>query len=54
VLELVEGPTLSDRLARGPLPAAEAFAIRRQIADALEAAPRRASSIAISNRPQLA
>jgi serine/threonine protein kinase len=38
VLELVEGLTLSDRLARGPLPAAEALAIARQVADALEAA----------------
>ena len=38
VLELVEGPTLADRLARGPLPIPEALAIARQIADALDAA----------------
>jgi len=38
VLELVEGPTLADRIARGALPLAEAIAIGRQIADALEAA----------------
>ena len=38
VLELVEGPTLADRLARGPLPILEALAIARQIADALDAA----------------
>ena len=38
VLELVEGPTLADRLERGPLPLAEALAIARQIAEALEAA----------------
>ena len=38
VLELVEGPTLADRLARGPLPISEALAIARQIADALDAA----------------
>ena len=38
VLELVEGPTLADRVMRGPLPVSEALAIARQIADALDAA----------------
>ena len=38
VLELVDGPTLADRLGRGALPVADAIAIARQIADALEAA----------------
>src|SRR6188768_230005 len=38
VLELVEGPTLADRLERGPLPIVEALAIAHQIAEALEAA----------------
>jgi Tol biopolymer transport system component len=38
VLELVEGPTLAERLARSPLPIQEALAIARQTADALEAA----------------
>ena len=38
VLELVEGPTLADRLASGPLPIAGALAMARQIAAALEAA----------------
>jgi len=38
VLELVEGPTLADRIARAPLPVAEALPIARQIADALESA----------------
>jgi serine/threonine protein kinase len=38
VMELVEGPTLADRLAHGPIPLAEALPIARQIADALEAA----------------
>ena len=38
ILELVEGPTLADRLARGPLPIAEALAIARQVAEALDAA----------------
>ena len=37
-LELVPGPTLADRIQSGPLPIAEAIAIARQIADALEAA----------------
>ncbi len=37
-LELVEGPTLADRIAQGRLPVDEALAIARQIADALEAA----------------
>jgi serine/threonine-protein kinase len=41
VLELVEGPTLADRLVRGPLTIAEALAIARQIGEALEAAHRR-------------
>src|SRR4051794_8607517 len=38
VLELVDGPTLADRIAKGPLPLDEALAIARQVADALEAA----------------
>ena len=38
VLELVEGPTLADRIVAGPLPVAEALAIARQIADAVGAA----------------
>jgi serine/threonine protein kinase len=38
VLELVEGPTLADRVALGPIPAQEALAIAGQIVDALEAA----------------
>jgi serine/threonine-protein kinase len=42
VMELVEGPTLADRLARGPMRFAEALPLARQIADALEAAHRQA------------
>jgi serine/threonine protein kinase len=38
VLELVEGPTLADRIAHGPIPLDEALTIARQVADALEAA----------------
>jgi serine/threonine protein kinase len=38
VLELVEGPTLANRLSDGGLPLAQAVRTARQIADALEAA----------------
>ena len=38
VLELVEGPTLADRLSRGPLAVADALTIGRQITEALDAA----------------
>src|SRR6185295_8571456 len=38
VLELVEGPTLADRIAIGPFSLDEALPIARQIAEALEAA----------------
>ena len=41
VLELVEGPTLADRLARGAMPLAEALAIARQLAEGIEAAHER-------------
>ena len=40
-MELVEGPTLADRIAEGPLPLDEALAIALQIAHALEAAHER-------------
>jgi len=38
VMEFVEGSTLADRVAQGALPAEEALAIVKQVADALEAA----------------
>jgi serine/threonine protein kinase len=38
VMELVEGETLADRIARGPIPLHEATDIARRIAEALEAA----------------
>jgi serine/threonine protein kinase len=41
VLELIEGDTLGVRIQRGPVPAKEALAIARQIADALDAAHER-------------
>ena len=41
VMELVEGPTLAERIAKGPVPLDEAIAIAIQIAEALEAAHER-------------
>jgi hypothetical protein len=38
VMELVEGPTLADRIARGPVPVDEVLPVAKQIAEALEAA----------------
>ena len=38
VIELVEGPTLADRIKEGPVPIEEAFGIAGQIATALEVA----------------
>ena len=38
VLELIEGPTLADRIAEGPIPVDEALTIATQIAEAIEAA----------------
>jgi serine/threonine-protein kinase len=42
VMELVDGPTLAERIAQGPLAFAEALPVALQIADALEAAHERA------------
>ena len=41
VMQLVEGPTLADRVKAGPIPVDEAVRIARQIADALEYAHER-------------
>ncbi|MDA2935007.1 protein kinase [Acidobacteria bacterium AH-259-D05] len=38
VLQLIEGPTLADRIAQGPIPVEEALKIALQIAEGLEAA----------------
>ena len=37
VLEMIEGPTLAERIEGGPIPVHEAIAIAKQIAEALEA-----------------
>jgi serine/threonine-protein kinase len=41
IMELVEGPTLAERIAQGPVPLDEALPIARQIAEALEYAHER-------------
>jgi serine/threonine-protein kinase len=41
ILELVDGPTLADRIVEDPIPLSEVLAIARQIAEALEAAHER-------------
>src|SRR6516165_2257254 len=41
VLELVEGPTLADRIAKGPIPIDEAIPIAKQIVEAMIAAHER-------------
>ncbi|MBI4908008.1 MAG: serine/threonine-protein kinase [Acidobacteria bacterium] len=38
VMEFVDGPTLADRMSKGPMPLEEALPIARQMADAIEAA----------------
>ena len=41
VMELVEGPTLAERIKQGPIPLEEALPIAKQIAEALESAHER-------------
>lgn len=47
MLELFEGPTLADRIGRGPIPLDEALAIAHKIAEALTLLTNAASFIAI-------
>ncbi len=41
VMELVEGPTLAERIKQGPIPLDEALAMAKQVAEALEYAHER-------------
>jgi hypothetical protein len=54
-MELVEGPTLADRIAQGPIPTEEALRLAKQIAEALEAraraGPRRSTGYRICSLP---
>ena len=47
VMELVEGPTLADRISHGAIPLPDALPIAKQIAEALEVAHDQGSSTAI-------
>ena len=47
VMELVDGPTLADRIKEGAIPLDEALAIARQVADGLEAPTRKESRTVI-------
>jgi len=38
VMELIEGPTLAERITRGPIPVDEALTMAKQVADAIDAA----------------
>ena len=51
VMELVEGPTLADRIAKGALPLDEALRIAKQIAEALEGNSWDVHSIGRRRRP---
>jgi serine/threonine protein kinase len=51
VMELVEGPTLAQRIARGALAIDEVLAMAKQIAGALKRHTNKASSTATSNPP---
>jgi len=46
VMELVEGPTLAERVAKGAIPVDEALPIAKQVCEGLEYAHERESSIA--------
>ena len=51
VLELIEGPTLAERIKQGPIPSDEALPIAKQIAEALEAAHEQGRSRTSHNTP---
>jgi len=51
VMELVEGPTLAERIMQGPIPLGDALPIARQICEALEYAHERGIIHQTSNPP---
>jgi len=51
VMELVEGPTLADRIQAGPIPAEEALPLAKQICEALEYAHERAITAVCGDLP---
>ena len=53
VLELVDGPTLADRIALGPISLEEALTIGRQIAEALGSGARERRSFIATSSPRI-
>ena len=53
VLELVEGETLAQRVAKGPLPVEEALEVCRQIAEGVEAAHEKGVSLLSGVKPRI-
>ena len=53
VMELVEGPTLADRIAQGPIPLDEALPIARQIARGARSRARTAASSTVISSPRI-
>jgi hypothetical protein len=49
-MELVEGPTLADRIAQGAIPMDEALPIAKQIAEALEGGRKKVEWISYAAR----
>jgi hypothetical protein len=54
VLELVEGETLADQIARGPIPVDDALKVALQICEGLEASPLWAFKVQLSELVEIA